>query len=129
MSQRDRIAERFRQRYSQPVSAAAAAVEREAIGGNFGASGYTTVAQAEALAKRLELSPGVRLLDIGAGRGWPGLYLAAASATSRSSLPPRVRRLSGSARRTRAPRSRPSKPASCAAPCLSPSGRKARGLC
>jgi len=77
VSPRERIIDRFRERYGQPVSDAAAAVERGAIGGSFGASGYTTLAQAGALAGRLELRPGVRLLDVGAGRGWPGLYLAA----------------------------------------------------
>jgi len=77
MSPRDRIVDRFRERYGQPVTAAALAVERQAIGGTFGASGYTTVAQVDVLARRLDLRPGARLLDIGAGRGWPGLYLAA----------------------------------------------------
>ena len=32
--------------------------------------------QADQLAAALRLGPGVRLLDLGAGRGWPGLYLA-----------------------------------------------------
>jgi cyclopropane fatty-acyl-phospholipid synthase-like methyltransferase len=53
-----------------------AAIEREAIGGVFGANGYTTVTQADALGERLRLAPGKRLLDLGCGRGWPGLYLA-----------------------------------------------------
>jgi cyclopropane fatty-acyl-phospholipid synthase-like methyltransferase len=47
------------------------------IGGDWGANGYTTVAQADLLARELGLRPGVRLLDLGAGRGWPGLHLAA----------------------------------------------------
>ena len=33
--------------------------------------------QADQLAAGLELSASDRLLDIGTGRGWPGLYLAA----------------------------------------------------
>ncbi len=52
------------------------AMEREVFGANEGIRGYTTVAQADALATRLALGPGMRLLDVGAGRGWPGLYLA-----------------------------------------------------
>jgi cyclopropane fatty-acyl-phospholipid synthase-like methyltransferase len=35
--------------------------------------------QADHLAAVLRLGPGVRLLDLGAGRGWPGLYLASRS--------------------------------------------------
>ncbi|MDH3397246.1 MAG: class I SAM-dependent methyltransferase, partial [Acidimicrobiia bacterium] len=40
---------------------------------------YTTVGQAADLAQRLQLGPDVSLLDLGAGSGWPGLYLAAAT--------------------------------------------------
>ena len=71
-----KIVSRFQDRYSLPVTDAALAVEREVIGANVGASGYTTVAQADALIRKLGLQTGTRLLDIGAGRGWPGLYLA-----------------------------------------------------
>jgi cyclopropane fatty-acyl-phospholipid synthase-like methyltransferase len=46
------------------------------IGAVWGANGYTTVAQADELGRRLRLGPGSRLLDVGTGRGWPGLYLA-----------------------------------------------------
>ena len=35
------------------------------------------MAQADTLADKLVLSAGDRLLDLGTGRGWPGLYLAA----------------------------------------------------
>ena len=51
-------------------------IERAVIGGDWGASGYTTMAQADELADILALGPGRLLLDVGAGRGWPGLYLA-----------------------------------------------------
>lgn len=40
------------------------------------AVGYTTVAEAQALGTLLDLSPGTRFLDLGAGRGWPGAYVA-----------------------------------------------------
>jgi 2-polyprenyl-3-methyl-5-hydroxy-6-metoxy-1,4-benzoquinol methylase len=68
--------DRFEQRYGAPVSGAMEAIQREVFGANVGVNGYTTIAQADALAERLELRPGMRLLDVGAGRGWPGLYLA-----------------------------------------------------
>jgi cyclopropane fatty-acyl-phospholipid synthase-like methyltransferase len=35
------------------------------------------MAQADTLAHELQLSAADRLLDLGSGRGWPGLYLAA----------------------------------------------------
>ena len=52
------------------------------IGGDWGANGYTTIAHADQLAAMLELDPGSLVLDIGAGRGWPGLYLAARTGCS-----------------------------------------------
>ena len=66
----------FRERYGRASSDAARVLERIVIGGDFGANGYTTVAQADLIAARLHLQAGDRLLDVGSGRGWPGLYLA-----------------------------------------------------
>ena len=51
-------------------------VEREVIGEAWGANGFTTVAEAEELGRRLDLNPVSRLLDVGSGCGWPGLFLA-----------------------------------------------------
>jgi 2-polyprenyl-3-methyl-5-hydroxy-6-metoxy-1,4-benzoquinol methylase len=69
-------AEWFRDRYGCAPSDAALDLERTVIGGDFGANGYTTIGQADLIAKRLHLRAGDRLLDVGSGRGWPGLYLA-----------------------------------------------------
>ena len=74
--------ERFAQRYRDSRVEVVQAVERAVIGGDWGANGYTTVAQADRLGSLLELGAGVVVLDIGAGRGWPGLYLASASGCS-----------------------------------------------
>lgn len=71
-----RSAERFFQTYGKPQTRAELAVEREVFGAQEGVRGYTTLTQADMLAERLALGPGMRLLDVGAGRGWPGLYLA-----------------------------------------------------
>jgi ubiquinone/menaquinone biosynthesis C-methylase UbiE len=54
-------------------------IERAVIGGDWGANGYTSRAQADRLGRLLELGPGRLLLDLGAGRGWPGLYLGAST--------------------------------------------------
>ena len=57
-------------------------IERAVIGGDYGADGYTTRAQADELAELTALGPGRRLLDIGTGRGWPGIYLALSTGCS-----------------------------------------------
>ena len=51
-------------------------IERRVCGSDHGATSWTTVAEARRVADLLRLGPGERLLDIGAGSGWPGLYLA-----------------------------------------------------
>jgi SAM-dependent methyltransferase len=75
---RDRFAGRYREERVDVVRA----IEQRVIGGDWGANGYTTIAQADDLADRLHLRRGDLLLDVGAGRGWPGLYLAATTGCS-----------------------------------------------
>jgi SAM-dependent methyltransferase len=77
-----RTIERFQTRYGRAQGRAERAVERAAIGANVGANGYTTVAQADSLVRLLGLRRGVRLLDLGCGRGYPGVHLARASGCS-----------------------------------------------
>lgn len=62
--------------YGRQPSRAELAVEREVFGVNAGIISYTTPEQAGQLAEALELEQGMRLLEIGAGTGWPGVYLA-----------------------------------------------------
>lgn len=51
-------------------------LERSAYGCDYGNTGGTTRVEAERIARLLELRPAAKLLDVGAGSGWPGLYLA-----------------------------------------------------
>jgi methylase of polypeptide subunit release factors len=73
---------RFSQRYGEERGDVVRAIELAVIGGDWGANGYTTIAQADQLAAMLDLDAGSLVLDIGAGRGWPGLYLAARTGCS-----------------------------------------------
>jgi 2-polyprenyl-3-methyl-5-hydroxy-6-metoxy-1,4-benzoquinol methylase len=66
----------FDQRYGAALPPVARQIEQRVIGGDWGANGYTTMDQADTLAHELHLSATDRLLDLGTGRGWPGLYLA-----------------------------------------------------
>ncbi len=52
------------------------AAERDVLGSDYQANGYTTRAQADELGDLLGLGPGMTLLDLGSGCGWPGVYLA-----------------------------------------------------
>lgn len=70
------IVERFTDRIGLCCSPARRSVEAEVIGADYGSTGYTTRDQADAIAAHLHLRAGDRLADIGAGSGWPGLYLA-----------------------------------------------------
>jgi SAM-dependent methyltransferase len=51
-------------------------VERLSLSSDFGANGYATLTEVDEIADLLDLGPGRLLLDVGAGQGWPGLYLA-----------------------------------------------------
>ena len=68
--------ERFEERYAASGAAAIMATEAAALGSDYQANGYTTRTQADELGRVLRLREGDVLLDLGAGCGWPGLYLA-----------------------------------------------------
>jgi SAM-dependent methyltransferase len=57
-------------------SAAMRDLERSVCGCAYGSTSWTTQQEAGRIARLLELRPGAKLLDVGAGTGWPGLYLA-----------------------------------------------------
>ena len=70
--------EHFRERYALPTTDLIAQIEERVIGAAWGVNGYTTLEQADELARRLCLEPGKQVLDVGTGRGWPGVHFAAA---------------------------------------------------
>ena len=52
------------------------AIERRIRGSDYGATSWATREQVQKSVDRLSLAPGMRLLDVGAGAGWPALLLA-----------------------------------------------------
>lgn len=64
-------------------------IERCMCGCEYGADSWTTQSEADRLAGHLELDETRRLIDLGAGVGWPGIYLAkrCACATVLTDLP------------------------------------------
>lgn len=57
-------------------------IEGHTCGCCYGGNSWTTKKQAEVIAQKLGLSPRSSLIDIGAGAGWPGLYLSSMSGCS-----------------------------------------------
>ena len=51
-------------------------IERQACGCDYGGTSWTTRDEADQICHLLGLHTGQRLLEVGAGSGWPGLYLA-----------------------------------------------------
>jgi SAM-dependent methyltransferase len=71
--------QRFEEFYVTAQSPVMLSIERSVCGCGYGGNSWTTQPEARAIAALLELRPGMRLLDVGAGSGWPGLYMAEAS--------------------------------------------------
>ena len=54
-------------------------IERTVCGCDYGATSWATREEVETISTKLALRPGAYLMDLGAGSGWPGLYLASLS--------------------------------------------------
>ncbi len=76
-------------------------VERTVLGCDYGGTSWTTSAQATQIVEMLCLRQGLKLLDIGAGSGWPGLFLADSSGCEISLLDLPVSALAKAIKRAR----------------------------
>lgn len=74
--ERQVIFERFSKKYDLLQSDVMRKIERSVCGCDYGATSWTTLPEARIIRDMLALSPGNRLLDVGTGSGWPGIYLA-----------------------------------------------------
>lgn len=70
---------RFDEVYTASQSPVMLEIERDVCGCAFGATSWTTRTEADRMGELMRLQPGMRLLDVGAGAGWPALYLAQTS--------------------------------------------------
>src|SRR5262245_42046702 len=70
------LTERLSKRYPLGQAKIALDIERKVCGCDYGATSWATRQEAADVPKLLQLAPGRRLLDIGAGTGWPALYWA-----------------------------------------------------
>jgi cyclopropane fatty-acyl-phospholipid synthase-like methyltransferase len=75
-SEEQAVFERFSKQYELSRSDVMRRIERSVCGCDYGATSWTTFDEARILGEMLALKPGKRLLDVGSGSGWPGLYLA-----------------------------------------------------
>ncbi len=70
------VRERFGDLYQLVQAPIKREIERAVCGCDYGGTSWTTRREAEHVGELLGLGPGRRLLEVGAGSGWPGLYLA-----------------------------------------------------
>jgi ubiquinone/menaquinone biosynthesis C-methylase UbiE len=75
----DEMLAQFGQFYGESLLPVNMRVERDVCGCTFGGVSWATRWQIDRIGAMLDLGPGDQLMDLGAGSGWPGLYLAEAS--------------------------------------------------
>lgn len=67
---------RYRDYYARTDHEVLRELERRTLGADYGGNGYTDVVQAAHFVELLGAGPGDRVLELGSGAGWPGLYLS-----------------------------------------------------
>ena len=75
----DELRARFGQSYVRNQRPVMKRIERAVCGCDYGATSWATREEVGAISAKLGLQPGTHLMDLGAGSGWPGLYLASLS--------------------------------------------------
>jgi ubiquinone/menaquinone biosynthesis C-methylase UbiE len=68
--------ERFETLYARSQSTVMRSIESSVCGCDYGGTSWTTRTEADGLIASLDLRSGMHLLDLGAGSGWPALYMA-----------------------------------------------------
>lgn len=76
-SQEEReLIEHFAEEYRCAQAPVILELERSVCGCDYGGTSWTTRGEADWMGRLLELGEGRKLLEVGAGSGWPALYLA-----------------------------------------------------
>jgi ubiquinone/menaquinone biosynthesis C-methylase UbiE len=70
------LSEHFADEYRRAQTPVMLDLERAVCGCDYGGTSWTTREEAERMGQLLDLAEGKRLLEIGAGSGWPALFLA-----------------------------------------------------
>jgi len=70
------LVDRFRQYYVGTDNEVLRELERRTLGAAYGGNGYTDIHQVERFADLLDVGEDDRVLELGSGAGWPGLYIA-----------------------------------------------------
>ena len=70
------LKQRYEAVYERSQAPVMLSIERSVCGCDYGGNSWTTRAEADDLITMLDLRPGSHLLDLGAGSGWPALYVA-----------------------------------------------------
>ena len=73
------LSEHFADEYRRARAPVMLDLERAVCGCDYGATSWTTRSEAQRMSRLLALGKGRKLLEIGAGSGWPALYLAGRS--------------------------------------------------
>ena len=89
------LAEDFARQYERLQSTVFQNMERKVCGCDYGGTSWTTREEADRISELLNLAPSRRLLEVGSGSGWPGLYMAQRTGSDLAlvDLPPEALRI------------------------------------